>query len=54
METSEQYRGRAVSPERTTLQRARDDMNDSSWKRLALRSIAFFITAEGKLYGKDT
>ena len=53
METSEQNRGRAVSPERKTLHRTIVDMNDSLWKRMALRSIIFFITAEVKLNGKD-
>jgi len=54
METSEQYRGRAVSPERKTVNRTRVDMNDCLWRRLSLWPITFFIAVERKLYGKDT
>ena len=54
METSEQYRGRAVSQERKIVHRIIVDMNDCLWKRLAFRSIIVFIAAECKLYGEDT
>jgi hypothetical protein len=54
METSEQYRERAVNQERKIVHRTIVDMNDCLWKRLAFKTNIVFITAECKLYGKDT
>jgi hypothetical protein len=52
METSEQYRGRTVSPERKTVHRTIVDMNDSLCKRLALRPIIFSSLLKVNYVGK--